>query len=94
MGQQIVVDLALEGEKLSWRWPRGLGHGCLTWTCYLCFILFHGWLGTSEFEGPCYRASQLVWPGGSMYVERASQPVGLYCAETALGHLGIWCAPF
>jgi hypothetical protein len=23
MGQKIVVDLALEGEKLSWRWPGG-----------------------------------------------------------------------
>jgi hypothetical protein len=25
MWQQIAVDLALDGDKLSWRWPGGKG---------------------------------------------------------------------
>jgi hypothetical protein len=41
LGQKIAVDLALEGEKLCWKWPGF----CSTDDVAV------GWLGTSEFEG-------------------------------------------
>jgi hypothetical protein len=40
MGQKIVVDLVLEGEKLSWKWPGGTGLWAPDLDMLSLFILF------------------------------------------------------